>query len=419
MSESMPNAGNKGHDHTGTIPPKGNARGVVIAVFVVLVVLVVGAVAGVITRKKDSEDLEKYTAANAAPTVDLAAPKRQGAGKEIVLPGNMQAFTLAPIYARTTGYVRSWTHDIGSRVKKGELLAVIETPELDQQLAQAKADLETAKTNASIAKVTSDRYQDLIGHNAVSQQDTDTAVSTTQARNAAVASAEANVRRLEELVSFERITAPFDGVITARNLDVGQLITASGSTVTAGAGTNVVSRQVFDLSDTRKLRVFINVPQMYTPDAKVGMTASLTLPQFPGRSFTGTLVRTASAVDPATRTLLIEVDVDNKTGELLPGSYVEVHLKSDGEIPVLIVPVTALILNANGQQVAIVDGQSKAHLIPVTTGRDFGVNVEILSGLSEDQKVVVNPSDSLNDGDTVRVVDPGGKKNAEAAGGGK
>ena len=417
MSESMPNEMKKGHDHTGTIPPKGNARGVVIAVIVVLVVLVVGAVAGVISRKKDSEDLEKYTAANAAPTVDLIAPKRQGAGKEIVLPGNMQAFTLAPIYARTTGYVRSWTHDIGSRVKKGELLAVIETPELDQQLAQAKADLETAKTNASIAKVTSDRYQDLVGHNAVSQQDTDTAVSATQARNAAVVSAEANVRRLEELVGFERISAPFDGVITARNLDVGQLITASGSTVTAGAGTNVVSRQVFDLSDIHKLRVFINIPQMYTPDARVGMTASLTLPQFPGRSFTGTLVRTANAVDPATRTLLVEVDVDNKTGELLPGSYVEVHLKSTGEIPVLIVPVTALILNANGQQVATVDAQSKAHLIPVTTGRDFGVTVEVLSGLSEDQKVVANPSDSLSEGDAVRVVDSGGKKDAEAGGG--
>lgn len=417
MSESIPNAGNKGHDHTGTIPPKGNARGVVIAVIVVLVVLVVSAVAGVISRKKDGEDLETYTAANAAPTVDLIAPKRQGAGKEIVLPGNMQAFTLAPIYARTTGYVRSWTHDIGSRVKKGELLAVIETPELDQQLAQAKADLETAKTNASIAKVTSDRYQDLVGHNAVSQQDTDTAVSTTQARNAAVVSAEANVRRLEELVSFERITAPFDGVITARNLDVGQLITASGSTVTAGAGTNVVSRQVFDLSDIHKLRVFINVPQMYIPDAKLGMTATLTLPQYPGRSFTGTLVRTANAVDPATRTLLIEVDVDNRTGELLPGSYVEVHLKSTGEIPVLIVPVTALILNANGQQVATVDAQNKAHLIPVTTGRDFGVTVEVLSGLSEGQKVVVNPSDSLSEGDTVRVVDPGGRKDAVAGGG--
>ncbi|MBW8748175.1 MAG: efflux RND transporter periplasmic adaptor subunit [Acidobacteria bacterium] len=405
MSESKHNEIGGGQ-HPEQIPQQGSYRNVVLGLILVLLLLVIGAVAGVLTRGKDDKDLERYTAANAAPTVDLVAPKRQGAGKEIVLPGNMQAFTLAPIYARTSGYVRSWTHDIGSHVKQGELLAVIETPELDQQLAQAKADLESAKTNASIAKVTSDRYQDLVSSNAVSQQDTDNAVSVTQQRNAAVQSAEANVRRLQELVGFERIIAPFDGVITARNLDVGQLITATGSTVTAGAGTNVVSRQVFDLSDIRKMRVFVNVPQMYTPDAVVGMTASLTLPQYPGKTFTGKLVRTASAVDPGTRTLLVEVDVDNKTGELLPGSYTEVHLKSNGEIPVLLIPVTALILNADGQQVATVDAQNKVHMVQVTTGRDFGANVEVLSGLREDQKVVSNPQDSLAEGDVVRVVVP-------------
>jgi RND family efflux transporter MFP subunit len=405
MSESKHNEIGGGQ-HPEQIPQQGSYRNVVLGLILVLLLLVIGAVAGVLTRGKDDKDLERYTAANAAPTVDLVAPKRQGAGKEIVLPGNMQAFTLAPIYARTSGYVRSWTHDIGSHVKQGELLAVIETPELDQQLAQAKADLESAKTNASIAKVTSDRYQDLVSSNAVSQQDTDNAVSVTQQRNAAVQSAEANVRRLQELVGFERIIAPFDGVITARNLDVGQLITATGSTVTAGAGTNVVSRQVFDLSDIRKMRVFVNVPQMYTPDAVVGMTASLTLPQYPGKTFTGKLVRTASAVDPGTRTLLVEVDVDNKTGELLPGSYTEVHLKSNGEIPVLLIPVTALILNADGQQVATVDAQNKVHMVQVTTGRDFGANVEVLSGLREDQKIVSNPADSLAEGDVVRVVVP-------------
>jgi len=406
---------NAGHGRAEEVPAKASPRFVIIAVVVVLLLLVVGAVAGVFTRRKDSEELEKYTAANAAPTVELVAPKLQGAGKEIVLPGNMQAFTLAPIYARTTGYVRSWSHDIGSSVRKGDLLAVIETPELDQQLAQAKADLETAKTNAGIARITSDRYKDLVGRDAVSQQDTDNAVSATEARNAAVQAAQANVRRLEELVSFERITAPFDGVITARNLDIGQLISASGSTVTAGAGTTVASRQVFDLSDIRKLRVFVNVPQIYTPDAKVGMTANLTLPQFAGRNFPGKLVRTASAVDPATRTLLVEVDVDNNSRELLPGSYAEVHLKSTGEIPVLLIPVTALILNADGQHVAIVDPQNKAHLIPVATGRDFGTTVEVLSGLSESQKVISNPSDSLGDGDVVRIVDPNSSKGAGAS----
>jgi RND family efflux transporter MFP subunit len=321
-----------------------------------------------------------------------------------VLPGNIQAFTLAPIYARTTGYVKAWYHDIGSHVRKGELLAVIETPELDQQLAQAKADLSTAQSNAAIAKVTADRYQGLIGQNAVSQQDTDNAAAQLRASTTQVNSAEANVHRLEELQSFERIEAPFDGVITARNLDIGQLITSTGSTTTPGAGTVTGAKEIFDISAIGTLRVFINVPQIYAPDAKNGVTATLSLPQYPGRTFKGKLVRSSDAVDPATRTLLAEVDVDNRSGELLPGSYTEVHLNVSSAVPALIIPVSALVLEPDGLHVATVDASHHAHIVRVTPGRDSGSTMEILGGLQPGQPVVANPPDSLTDGEEVRVV---------------
>jgi len=361
---------------------------------------------GILRRKHSGEELTKYTAENAAPPVSLQTPQLQHNASEIVLPGNMQAFTMAPIYARTTGYVKAWYHDIGSRVHKGDLLAVIETPELDQQLASAKADLATAASNAKLAKVTADRYSDLIGSNAVSQQDTDNAVSQLQARDTEVAAAAANVKRLEELVSFERVVAPFDGVITARNLDIGQLITADGSTTTAGAGTVRSSREIFDISAINTLRVFVNVPQIYAPDAKNGVTASLTLPQYPGRTFKGKLVRTSSAVDPGTRTLLAEVDVDNRTGELLPGSYTQVHLNVSRAAPALIVPVGAVILQPDGLYVATVDNNRRVHILRVTPGRDFGATMEILSGLNQDQPIIANPPDSLTEGQEVRIVTP-------------
>jgi RND family efflux transporter MFP subunit len=318
----------------------------------------------------------------------------------------MQAFTLAPIYARTTGYVKGWYHDIGSHVSKGELLAVIETPELDQQLAQAKADLATAQSNAALAKTTATRYTDLIGNNAVSQQDTDNAITQLQSTTTQVNSATANVRRLEELVSFERVAAPFDGVVTTRNIDIGQLISPTGSTTTAGAGTTVGSKEIFDVAAIGTLRVFVNVPQINSPDAKNGALATLTLPQYPGRKFEGKLVRTSNAVDPATRTLLVEVDVKNPSGELLPGSYTEVHLNASKATPALLVPVSALILEPDGLRIATVDSNNIAHLIRVSPGRDFGTTVEILSGLEPGQGVIANPPDSLTDGEKVRIVTP-------------
>lgn len=398
-----------GHPHESIKhepPPKVSRASVLVPVLIVFIVTVVLAIAGIIHRQHAGTVLAKYTDTVAAPPVSIQQPVMQQNAQEIVIPGNMQAFTLAPIYARTTGYVKAWYHDIGSHVSKGELLAIIETPELDQQLAQAKADLATAQSNVALAKTTADRYADLIGKNAVSQQDTDNAATQLQSQTTMVNSAQANVQRLEELQGFERIVAPFDGVITQRNIDVGQLITTEGSTTTAGAGTVTSSKETFDISAVRTLRVFINVPQIYSPDAKNGSIATLTLPQYPGRKFEGKLVRSSNAVDPASRTLLAEVDVDNTTGELLPGSYTEVHLHTSNPAPALIVPVSALILEPDGLRVGTVDSNSIAHLVRISVGRDFGTSVEVLNGLEKGQGVIANPPDSLTDGEKVRVVTP-------------
>jgi RND family efflux transporter MFP subunit len=388
-------------------PPKVSSGSVLMPVAIIAAVTIVLAIIGIVRRVHERTVLAKYTDTVSAPPVSVEQSVMQQSAQEIVLPGNMQAFTMAPIYARTTGYVKAWYHDIGSHVKQGDLLAVIETPELDQQLAQAKADLATAQTNASLAKTTAGRYQDLIGNNAVSQQDTDNAVSQEKSTIAQVNSAEANVHRLEQLQSFERIVAPFDGVITARNIDIGQLISATGSTTTAGAGTIVGNKEVFDISAIGTLRVFVNVPQIYSPDAKTGVIATLTLPQYPGRKFEGKLVRTSDAVDPATRTLLAEVDVNNASDELLPGSYTEVHLHTSNLAPALLVPVSALILQPDGLYVAVVDANSIAHLVHVVAGRDLGTSMEILSGLSPGEGVITNPPDSLTDREKVRIVTPG------------
>jgi RND family efflux transporter MFP subunit len=394
--------------------PKASRGSMVIIVIVFSIVAITFAVLGILRRKHTTSELVKYTDTTAAPPVLLEQPKLQQTAQEIVLPGNMQAYAMAPIYARTTGYVKAWYHDIGTHVHKGDLLAIIETPELDQQLAQAKADLATAQSNAGLAKTTSERYSDLIGKNAVSQQDTDNAANELAARTTQVNSAQANVHRLEELQSFERIEAPFDGVITARNIEIGQLISATGGTTTVGTGTVSSSREIFDISANRTLRVFVNVPQIYSPDAKNGIIASLTLPQYPGRSFQGKLVRNSDAVDPATRTLLAEVDVDNKSGELLPGSYTEVHLHVSHSAPALLVPVSALILEADGLRVATVDSTNHAHMNRVVPGRDFGTTVEILSGLQPGQAIIGNPSDSITDGQEVRVVNSDGTRSASS-----
>jgi RND family efflux transporter MFP subunit len=384
--------------------PKVSPGSLLTLVFVALILCAAFAIFGILRRIHAATDLKKYTDTDSAPTVSVQLPVLQQSANEIVLPGNMQAFTMAPIYARTTGYVKAWYHDIGSHVSKGELLAVIETPELDQQVVQAQADLATAQSNAAIAKTTADRYKDLISQNAVSQEDTDTTNAQFVAAKTQVNSAGANLRRLEAQQAFEQVVAPFDGVITMRNIDTGQFITATGSTITAGAGTITGSKEIFDISAIRTLRVYVNVPQIYAPDAKNGVMATLTLPQYPGRKFTGKLVRSSDAVDPATRTLLAEVDVDNRAGELLPGSYTEVHLHTANPAPALIVPVNAVILEPDGLYVATVDANNIVHMVHVIAGRDMGSSMEIVNGLKPDQPIIANPSDSLTDGEKVRVV---------------
>jgi len=370
-----------------------SGRGVLIAAIVLLIVAVV-VIAGVLPRFKARAALKTETRELAIPTVAVIHPKLGDPRTEIVLPGNMQAFTDSPIYARTNGYLKAWYHDIGSRVTQGELLAVIESPEVDQQLDQARADLNTAEANLALARITADRYQNLLKSGSVAKQDVDNAVGDYQAKKATVASAQANVKRLQELQSFEKVYAPFDGVITARNTDVGHLINS-------GAGSPAT--ELFHMSAISKLRVYVNVPQQYSSSARPGLPATITLQEFPGRSFKGTLVRTSESIDAASRTLLVEVDVDNPTRELLPGAYAEVHFQIPNATRALILPVSALIFRSQGMQAGVVEN-GHAVLKDITIGRDFGNEVEVVAGLNAADSVIVNPPDSLVSGELVRIV---------------
>jgi RND family efflux transporter MFP subunit len=367
----------------------------------ILGVLVIAALiiaAGIIPRLRQRAVLRKETDYAAAPTVTAVHPKRQAPGEEVILPGNIQAFIDAPIYARTNGYLRTWYHDIGAHVKKGELLAEIESPEVDQQLQQAREDRDTAQANLKLAQITAARYTDLYKSDSVAKQDVDNAVQDAEAKASVLKSAQANVARLEQLVSFEKLYAPFDGVVTARNTDIGQLI-ESGS---AGGP----ARELFHVAAVDRLRVFVNVPQDYSHDATAGTIVDLTLPELPGRRFSGTLTRTAHSFDPATRTLLVEVDVNNTTGLLYPGAYTETHFKLKSRTQTFLVPPTALVFRSEGLRCATVVNGNQAALIPVSLGRDFGTQVEVLSGLNENSLVIENPPDSLVDNETVRVVSP-------------
>jgi RND family efflux transporter MFP subunit len=358
-------------------------------------ILGLGIYSGVRARGAADATLKRTTADAAVPVVSVISPTASAPTREILLPGTTQAFTDAPIFARTNGYVKRWYFDIGAHVKAGQLLAEIETPEVDQQLQQARADLETARANLRQAQITADRWRALLESDSVSKQETDVAVSALSAMKATVDSNTANVGRLEQLQAFEKIFAPFDGVITARNVDIGVLVNA-GSTSTSG-------RELFHMTAIHTLRVFVAVPEVYSRAARPGSPATLTLDEFPGQSFQGTLVRTANAIDLASRTLLVEVDVDNPRGELLPGAYVFVHLKLPRQIATVTVPVNTLLFRAEGLQVGVVrDG--RAQLVPVTIGRDDGTTVEISAGLQPTDQVIVAPSDSLTSGTPVRVV---------------
>jgi RND family efflux transporter MFP subunit len=308
----------------------------------------------------------------------------------------MQAFQDTPIYARTNGYIKRWYTDIGTHVKAGELLAEIEIPEVHEQLRQASASRDTAQANYELSKVTATRWEELLKTNAVAKQATDQAVSAFHANEATLKSADYNVAYLQKLVSFSRVYAPFDGVITVRNINVGALITAGSSGGPA--------MELFHIADTRKLRVYVNIPQSYAPDAQPGVSAELVLAEFPGRRFKGTLVRTAQAMDPNLRTLLTEVDVDNPTGELLPNGFAEVHLQLKAAQPALILPSNTLLFRPHAVQVGVVGTDGHVSLVAVTLGRDFGTQVEVVAGLRSDQSVVLNPPDSLTQGQVVQVV---------------
>ncbi len=383
----------------------GSKHGALIAVVALLIVAAI-VIAGVVPRLKARAALRTATYENAIPTVNVIHAKMGAPQAEIVLPGNIQAFNDSPIYARTDGYLKKWYVDIGAHVKAGQLLAEIETPEVDQQLDQARADLNTAQANLQLSKITAERYQGLAQSDSVSKQDVDNATSDFAAKKAMVASAQSNVGRLEELQSFEKIYAPFDGVITARNTDIGHLINS-------GAGSPAT--ELFHIAAVQELRVYVNVPQQYSASAKPGLKADLTLQEFPGKRFPGTLVRTADAIDPASRTLLVEVDVNNRTGELLPGAYAEVHLNVPSGAPTYILPVSALIFRSAGLQVGTVQNGDKATLVDITLGRDMGNEVEVVAGLNAADAVIANPPDSLISGETVRVVQqnasPGGTGN--------
>src|ERR1700733_14355851 len=375
--------------------PRKSPRSWLVPVLAVLAaVLVLGF--GIWSRVRTETTLRAMTDQMAVPSVSVVTPKQTAPATEIILPGNMQPFISSPIYARTDGYLKKWYFDIGAHVKAGELLAVIQTPEVDEQLAQARSTLNTAQANLELAQITRDRYQLLLKKHAVAQQDVDNAVGAYTANNAIVDADTANVRHYEALVSFEKVYAPFDGVITARNTDIGDLINSGSSTAPR--------TDLFDIAQTRPLRVYVNVPEEYSQGIKPGQTeATVALAEFPGKRFPGKLERTSEAINATTRTLLVEVDLDNPGGNLFSGSYAEVHLDVPAQNSTYLLPVSALIFRSDKLQVGVVRNGTVA-ITDVTPGHDFGDQIEIVAGLKGDDQVVVNPPDSLISGQEVTIV---------------
>ena len=375
---------------------RGVPRALWIVVGVAAVVLLVVIVLGILSRAAAERSLKKNTEAAAVLDVAVIHPMVTSTSPEIALPGNTQAYVDTPIYARTNGYLRKWYFDIGAHVKKGQLMATIETPEVDQQLQVAQADLKSAQANLNLAKTTSQRYVNLLKLDSVSKQETDQAVSDETAKAAAVEASMAAVRRLQQLQSFERIYAPFDGIVTARNTDIGALIDA-------GAG-SAQPRDLFRLASTGLIRVFVPVPEAYAPDITDGGKAYLTLDEYPNRRFEGTITRNSSAIDPLSRTLNVEVDVPNVHGEVLPGAYVFVHFTTPIHADTVSIPANTLLFRAQGLQVGVVH-DSRVHLLPVAIAHDLGATVEIRSGLSPSDRVILDPSDSLAEGQEVHITE--------------
>ncbi len=377
------------------LPPAPAIRAKIMVGAVLLVLITAGAVT-LLTKKGEANALAKETDEIAVPTVAVVQQTKGPGSDELILPGNLQAFIESPIFARTNGYLLKWNRDIGSHVEKGELLATIDTPEVDQELSQARASREQIKAALGLAKISADRWENLRKTDSVSQQEADQQTSGYEQAKANLAAADANVRRLEELESFKNVYAPFTGVITRRNVDPGALINAGSAT---GA-------QLFNIARVDPLRVYVSVPQAYAPMMKAGVQAAVTLQEFPGQKFTGTIARTADAIDTGTRTLLTEVDVPNKDGKLLPGSYGQVHFVTGNSVPRITIPVNAMLFRAEGPQAAVVGTNSKVQLHSIVIGRDYGNTIEILDGLEATDQVIINPSDSLEAGQQVHVAKP-------------
>jgi membrane fusion protein, multidrug efflux system len=373
------------------LPPASSRKAVLIIVAFLAVLALSGAVS-MFSRIRAGRALAKENDIDSVATVVVVHPIAEKPDEELILPASLQAYEESPIYARTNGYLLRWYKDIGSRVSKGELLADIDTPEIDQELSQARAARQQTAAQLELAKISADRWENLRKTDSVSQQETDAQVSGYQQAKANLAAADANVRRLEQLESFKHVYAPFSGVLIKRNVDPGALINAGSSGV-----------ELFIIARVDPLRVFTNVPQNYSPAIKNGMSAYITLPELPGQRFTGTVTRTSEAIDPATRTLLTEVDVPNSDGRLLRGSFGEVHFAPKINTEKVTVPVNAMLFRQEGPRVAVVGPDSRVQLRPITIGRDYGTTLEILGGVSVEDRIIINPADSLEDGQKVNV----------------
>jgi len=372
--------------------PAAPPRTAIIIVVLVVVVLALSGAASMFSRIRAGRALAKETEIDSVATVVVVHPTAEKLDEELILPGSLQAYEESPIYARTSGYLLRWFKDIGSKVSKGELLAQIDTPEVDQELGQTRATRQQIAAQLDLAKISAERWQNLRKTDSVSQQEADTQTSAYQQALANLAAADANVRRLEQMESFKRVYAPFSGVLVKRNVDPGALINAGSGGV-----------ELFILAKVDPLRVFTNVPQAYSPAIKVGMPAYVTLAELPGQKFSGTVARTADAIDPATRTLLTEVDVPNKDGRLLRGSFGEVHFSPKINAQKVTVPVNAMLFRQEGPRLAVVGADNKVQLRPITIGRDYGSTLEVLGGVSLEDRVIINPADSLEDGQKVNV----------------
>jgi RND family efflux transporter MFP subunit len=380
---------------SSALDQNGRAFGRVAVGFIVLIALLAGLLTFQNSRARSAAKatLTQDTLKAAIPSVDVVHPSLGAPSSEVILPASVQGFIESPVYARTSGYLLHWTADIGAHVKKGELLAEIQTPELDQQVQQGQSDLATAQANYQLAEITAERWQKLLEKNAVSKQETDQATSDFNARRAALSAQQANVRRLQQLQSFEKIYAPFDGVITARNTDIGDLIQA---------GENTTPQELFHLSAINRLRVFVPVPEVYQSVLKSVRTVNISSDAYPRERFTGTIARSSDAIDPLSRTLRVEVDIDNPNALLLPGAYVFVHLPLPADVASLTIPSNALLFRQEGLRVGVVrDG--RVQLVPITIGHDYGDTVEVSAGLARTDQVVLNPSDSLVSGTRVEI----------------